>query len=237
MGCQPGELPKCQLRQAECLSAETGSPRDVSVRLADWKPIFHGTSRAQKRRVLAFVFLVIGLLCAIISRILLVIAALDVSAWWTLGVLLPFGPLLFRLNYPDLAHSSRLLRLSAIPCFFFYLVLGPGMSYKQHLSEATQAGSSQPVHYGLETHKPHGKPSKSSGPVVELTPNIEDRVAANFREFQRLYAWNEALKLRKRDLLHSDAEGNRAYDFELAQYNAALQKANAEKNPIAAPPK
>jgi len=187
--------------------------------------------------VLAFVFLVIGLLCAIISRILLVIAALDVSAWWTLGVLLPFGSLLFRLNYPDLAHSSRLSRLAAIPCFFFYLVLGPGLSYKHHLSEATQAGSAQPVHYGLETHKPHGKPSQSSGPVVELTPNIEDRRAANFREFQRLYAWNEALKLRKRDILHSDAEGNRAYDLELAQYNAALQKANAEKNAIAAPPK
>jgi hypothetical protein len=219
------------------LSAETGSPRDESVRLADWKPIFHGTSPAQKCHVLAFVFLVIGLLCAIISRILLVIAALDVSAWWTLGVLLPFGPLLFRLNYPDLAHSSRLLRLAAIPCFFFYLVLGPGLSYKHHLSKATQAGSAQPAHYGLETHKPHGKPSKSSGPVVELTPNIEDRRTANFREFQRLYAWNEALKLRKRDLLHSDAEGNRAYDLELAQYNAALQKANAEKNAIAASPK
>jgi hypothetical protein len=184
--------------------------------------------------VLAFVFLVIGLLCAIISRILLVMAALDVSAWWALGVWLPFGPLLFRLNYPDLAHSSRVLRLATIPCFFFYLVLGPALSYKHRLSKTTQKGSAQPVHYSLETHKLRGKPSKSSGPVVELTPNIEERRAANFREFQRLYAWNEALKLRKRDLLHSDTERNRAYDLELAQYNAALQKANAEKAAIPA---
>ena len=208
------------------MSAETG-----------WKPIFHGTSPAQKCRVLAFAFLVIGLLCAVISRILLVIAALDVSAWWALGVLLPFGPLLFRLNYPDLAHSSRLLRLATMPCFFFYLVLGPGLSYKHHLAKATQVGSSPPVYYSLETHKPRGKSAKSSGPVVQLTPNMEERRAANFREFQRLYAWNEALKLRKRDLLHSDAERNRAYDLELAQYNAALQKANAEKAAIAALPK
>jgi len=129
------------------------------------------------------------------------------------------------------------LRLATMPCFFFYLVLGPGLSYKHHLSKATQVGSAPPDHYGLETHKPRGKPPKSSGPVVELTPNIEERRTANFREFQRLYAWNEALKLRKRDLLRSDAKGNRAYDLELAQYNAAHQTANAEKTAIATLPK
>jgi hypothetical protein len=184
--------------------------------------------------VAAFVFLIIGLLCAIISRILLLIAALGVSAWWALGVLLPFGPLLFRLSYPDLAHSSRIFRLATLPCLFFYIVLGPGPSYRQHLSKATELSSAQPVHYSLEAHNPHGNLSKSSGPVVELSPNIEQRRAANFREFQRLNAWSEALKLRKRDLLHSDTEGNRAYDLELAQYNAALQKANAEKNALVA---
>ena len=41
------------------------------------------------------------------------------------------------------------------------------------------------------------------------------------------------MRLQKRDLLHSDAEGNLVYNIELAQYNAALEKANAEKNALA----
>jgi hypothetical protein len=38
--------------------------------------------------------------------------------------------------------------------------------------------------------------------------------------------------LKKRDLLHSDVAGNEAYTVELAQYNAALAKATAEKNAL-----
>jgi hypothetical protein len=187
--------------------------------------------------VSAFVFLIIGLVCAIISRILLFIAALDVSIWWALGVFLPFGPFLFRLNYPDLARSSMIFRFATLPSFFFYLVIGPGPAYRRHLSKVTELSSAQPVHYSLEVRGRSRKEKISAGPIVETAPSLEERRAANFREFQRLNAWNEALKLRKRDLLRSDDEGNRAYNLELSQYNAALEKANAERSAIVTLPK
>lgn len=69
---------------------------------------------------------------------------------------------------------------------------------------------------------------------MQLSPTIADRQAANAAEFERLRAWGEKLRLKKRDLLHSDTEGNRAYQLELGQYNAALERANAEKAAIAA---
>ena len=62
--------------------------------------------------------------------------------------------------------------------------------------------------------------------------SLEERRTANSREFERLWAWSEKLRLQKRDLLHSDAEGNLVYDIELRQYKAALEKANAEKNAV-----
>jgi len=187
--------------------------------------------------VSASVFLIIGLLCAVISRILLLIAALDVSVWWAFGVLLPFGPTLFRLSYPDLARSSMIFRFATLPCLFFYFLLGPGPSYHHRFSNLTQRSSAPAAHYSLEGRGPGGKARNSSGPVVDVGANIEERRIAIFREFQRLNAWSEALKLRKRDLLHSDTEGNRAYEIELAQYQAALAKANAERNELAALPK
>jgi hypothetical protein len=187
--------------------------------------------------VSALVFLIIGLLCAVVSRILLLIAALDVSVWWAFGVWLPFGPLLFRLSYPDLARSSMIFRFATLPCLFFYIVLGPGSSYHHRFSNLIQGSPAPPGRYSLEGRGPRAKARNSSGPVVDPSPNVEDRRIANFREFQRLYAWSEALKLRKRDLLHSDTEGNRNYEIELAQYQAALAKANAERNALAALPK
>jgi hypothetical protein len=183
--------------------------------------------------VFGFVFLLIGLICAVISRILLLIAALDVSVWWALGVFLPFGPLLFRLSYPDLARSSRILRLATLPCFALFLILGPGPLYMRHVNE-TRLATAHPFSYGLENHSSEKKSAGPSVQAVQLAPNVEARRAANARELERLAAWNEALRLKKRDILHSDVEGNHAYEAELAQYHAALQKATAEKNALSA---
>ena len=68
---------------------------------------------------------------------------------------------------------------------------------------------------------------------MELSPTIAERQAANAAEFERLRGWSEKLRLQKRDLLHSDTEGNRAYNAEVTQYEAALKKANAEKAALA----
>jgi hypothetical protein len=61
----------------------------------------------------------------LIGRILLIRAAFGLSVWWGLGIFLPFGPLLFRLNYPDLAPLSKTFRLIALPCILAYFVLRP----------------------------------------------------------------------------------------------------------------
>jgi hypothetical protein len=66
-------------------------------------------------------------------------------------------------------------------------------------------------------------------------PAIEERRAANARELERLAIKDKELKLRKRDLLRSNVEGNAIYARDLAEYNAALAKANAEKNEFATP--
>ena len=181
-------------------------------------------------RVVALVFLVIGLFCALASRVILVIAAVNVSTWWTFVVWLPFGPLLFRLQYPDLARSSMLFRFATLPCLVLYLALGPGPAYRDYFRQKKAATDG----YALEAHRSKDKRTKSSGPTVDVGADLEQRWVTNYREFQRLNAWSEALELRKRDLLRSDLEGNRAYEVELAQYHAALVKAKAEREALAA---
>ena len=170
--------------------------------------------------MVALVFLCIGLICALIGRILLIGAAFGVSVWWGLGVFLPFGPLLFRLSYPDLAASSRYFRLAVLPCVLAYVYLQPNafstIRRREFLRSAQEPGAPA-NHYGLEKKSPSG---------------LTERRAANNLEFQRLAEWSESLRLKKRDLLHSDVQGNIAYNAEVAQYNAALAKANAEKDAV-----
>jgi hypothetical protein len=170
--------------------------------------------------VAALVFLWIGLICVLIGRILLIGAAFGVSVWWGLGVFLPLGPLFFRLSYPELAPSSRYFRLAVLPCILAYVYLQPnGFSTirRGEFLKSARAPAAPGDHYALE------KSAQTS---------LTDQRAANNREFQRLAEWSEALRLKKRDLLHSDVQGNIAYNAEVAQYNAALAKANADKNTL-----
>jgi hypothetical protein len=178
--------------------------------------------------VAALVFLIIGVVCSIISRVLLFRAALNLGVAWAVGVLLPFGPLLFWFNYPAEAHRSRMVRLASLPCFFLYIVLGPAPAFRHHL--ATQEISARPVSYGIENGGGSKKAAaKGPGPTVELTPSTDEQRASNTRDFEHLRVWGETLRLKKRDLLHSDGPGNQAYEAELAEYNAALQNATAER--------
>src|SRR5881392_3310696 len=72
-------------------------------------------------------FLILAIVCSLISRILLVKAAFGINWKWGIGVFVPFGPLAFRLSYPDEARSSRIFRLATLPCFFLYVMLSPGL--------------------------------------------------------------------------------------------------------------
>ena len=160
----------------------------------------------------------------LIGRILLIGAAFGISVGWGLGIFLPFGPLLFRLSYPDLAPLSRTFRLVALPCILAYFVLRPGPLSGSHFDQFfkhKEVPSAPANHYGLE---------KVSKPIA--APGLHERRVANAQEFERLTAWSEALRLKKRDLLHSDVQGNLAYNAEVVEYNAALTKAMAERTAI-----
>jgi hypothetical protein len=179
--------------------------------------------------VVALVCLAIGLVCVLIGRILLIKAAFGVSVGWGLGIFLPFGPLLFRLSYPDLAPLSKTFRLVALPCILAYFVLRPAPLSGSNFDKFFKHGpvpSAPANHYGLE---------KVSKPVA--APSLDQRRAINATEMERLTEWSQALRLKKRDLLHSDTQGNIAYNAEVAEYNAALAKATAEKSALWPPKK
>jgi hypothetical protein len=171
--------------------------------------------------VACIVFLVIGIVCILIGRILLIGAAFSVSVGWGLGIFLPFGPTLFRISYPELAPWSRTFRLIALPCILAYFIFRPGPPNYDRFFKQNSVASAPANHYSLE------KISK-----VVAAPTLEKRREANEREFARLTAWSQSLKLKKRDLLNSDVQGNVFYAGEVAQYNEALTKANAEKQTL-----
>lgn len=174
--------------------------------------------------MVALIFLAAGVLLMMIGRILLISAAFGVSIWWGLGIFLPFGPMIFRMNYPDLAPMSRTFRLFSLPCLLAYFVLGPGTlpgSHRADFFKQKQVPSVPANYYGLEKIS---KPSASS--------NLDEKRAANAKEIERLTAWAEKLHVTQRDLLRSDVEGNRAFNAEVAEYNAALAKATAEQKSI-----
>lgn len=171
--------------------------------------------------MVSLVFLGIGLVCILIGRILLIGAAFGVSVWWGLGIFVPFGPLLFRLSYPELAPLSRTFRLIALPCILAYFVLRPSPPDYNKLFNRKAVPSAPANHYAME---------KISQKIA--APTLQDRRAANAKELQRLTEWSEALRLKKRDLLRSDVQGNIAYNAEVTEYNAALAKATADKNAL-----
>jgi hypothetical protein len=172
-------------------------------------------------RVAAVVFLVVALVCILVSRILLIRAAFGTSVGWGLGIFLPFGPTLFRLSYPNLAPWSRTFRLIALPCVLAYFIFRPGLpNYDRFFTK--KSGPSAPAnHYGL------GIISKGVA-----APTLEKRREANDKEFARLASWSQSLKLKKRDLLNSDVQGNVFYEGELSQYNEALTKASVDKQKL-----
>jgi hypothetical protein len=171
--------------------------------------------------VASIVFLVVGIVCILVGRILLIGAAFGVSLWWGLGIFLPFGPTLFRISYPELAPWSRTFRLIALPCILAYFIFRPGPPNYDRFFKPNSVPSGPANHYSLE------KISK-----VIAAPTLEKRREANEKEFERLTTWSQSLKLRKRDLLNSDVQGNVFYEGELAQYNDALAKATAEKQTL-----
>ena len=184
--------------------------------------------------MVAFIFLGLAVVCALTSRILLVTAASKISTGWALGVFLPFGPLFFRLSYPDEARKSYFFRVATLLCVFGFVIYQPRMRLHMGKFQPTAASprvSKQTVGYALE--KPGSSKRVSATPTPVPTGTLTERRAAITTELERLRGVEAELRLRKRDLLHSDTERNRVYAIDLASYNEALAKATAEKNALA----
>jgi hypothetical protein len=183
--------------------------------------------------VVALLCLIAGLLCGVVSRILLTTAAFRISLWWGVGVFLPFGPLFFRLSYPVEAANSRIFRLATLACIFFFVAFGgikPGF-YPHKMSGRHQPVTRSPPGYASERPVPI-TPMAISTPMVRLTPSLNERYAANARQLEQLRVWGEQLRLRKKDLRPDDAEGNRVYAIDFSMYNDALARATAERNSL-----
>lgn len=182
--------------------------------------------------MVALACLTIAIICAVVGRVLLVIAALDISVWWAVGVFLPFGPMFFRLSYPEAARSSQIFRLATLACvFFFVLFLGPGALIRPSPDPAAPKPTETKSGYGSELLHRVSQIRIRREKIDRQT--VDARRAANEKEFERLDMWNEALHAQKRDLLQSDVEGQHAYNIDLEEYEAALAKANAEKQVLA----
>ena len=208
--------------------------RPPFTKSAAWKPplpaFWHYA--CSKPGMLSLVFLGLAIVCALISRVLLLIAAIDITVWWAMGVFLPFGPLFFRLNYPEQARNSYLFRVATLLCIFAFVVLRPGLSLSMHNDHHTASfpqRPSQPLGYAMEK----AVASKKANTASPVTPSVEQRRTANATELERVRGIEEQLRVRKRDILRSDTEGNRLYAIDLASYNEALAKATAEKNALA----
>jgi hypothetical protein len=185
--------------------------------------------------MLPLVLLSLALASALISRFLLIKAAFAISPWWGLGVLLPFGPTIFRLSFPDQARNAWRFGVATLALFFFYILSSPQLGLK---TRTGFFGKGSWFHWAGTTKVGHNifdpsKPVDLSAPKPAPTPSLEERREKNSRELADLRAWNERLHLKKRDLLHSDSEGNRMYAIEVDSYNAALAKASADRAALA----
>jgi hypothetical protein len=111
-----------------------------------------------------------------------------------------------------------------ILCLGIYLLMGFGSNSVLHLRNTRSA-------VPLQVNQTNGYATEQTddGSDSKSHASVGARRAANAKELDRLAKWSEELKLKKRDLLRSDVEGNKAYEAELAEYNQALAKANAER--------
>jgi hypothetical protein len=183
--------------------------------------------------MLSLVLLSLALASALISRFLLIKAAFGIGPWWGLGVLLPFGPTVFRLSYPDEARYAWRFGVATLVLFFFCVLSSPQAGLKTRTGFFPKGSwFHKTTKIGQNIFDP-SKPADLSAPTPAPTPSLEERREKNATELADLRSWNERLHLKKRDLLHSDIEGNRMYAIEIDSYKAALAKASADRATLA----
>jgi hypothetical protein len=110
----------------------------------------------------ALVFLAAALLCSFIGRVLLITTAFGVSTGWGFTVLLvPFGPLFFRLNYRELAYPTRYWRMVTGPLMLLFFLNGGTTSTTTSFRSLANFGKAMPaIALAGDTHFHLPVPSK-----------------------------------------------------------------------------
>src|ERR1041384_1928846 len=145
--------------------------------------------------MVALVFLLLGVLCGLIARALLITAAFGISKKWGFAVFIPFGPLFFRLNYPDEARRARLFQLATLPCIFLYVMTSNEMLPSTHVGFVRMGPPGQQhlaFSAGSFSFKIPGFGTEKAAAANQ--PSVEERRAANDREFQRLSKVSEEVR-------------------------------------------
>jgi hypothetical protein len=125
--------------------------------------------------MVSLVFLGLAIVCALISRILLLIAAINISAGWAFGVFLPFGPLFFRLNYPEAARNSFLFRAGnpLVRFWFRHLTTANDFTHAQDSSDGDIPASikaNSRVRDGKTGHFEKGSRNSNARPDPDVGP-------------------------------------------------------------------
>jgi len=146
------------------------SPRDPSTALRFAQDDGKGLALLLlETSMVSLIFLGLAIVCALISRILLLIAAINISAGWAFGVFLPFGPLFFRLNYPEAARNSFLFRVATLLCVFGFVISQPRMTL--HMPKIHPTATSPRVSTQTKTgHFQTGSRNSNAGPDSDVGP-------------------------------------------------------------------
>src|SRR5438874_12915630 len=83
--------------------------------------------------------------------------------------------------------------------------------HNDHHTASFPQRPSQPLGYAMEK----AVASKKANTASPVTPSVEQRRTANATELERVRGIEEQLRVRKRDILRSDTEGNRLYAMTL----------------------
>src|SRR5579871_1444173 len=122
----------------------------------------------------AIAFLAAAALCSVVGRALLIKTALGVSKVWGFVVLLvPFGPLFFRLKYRELAYPTRHWRMATIPLMGLYILNGGSVTSLRSMLDFHQAPTTSEASAG-DTHFHLPIPGKAVAAALGKSSDITE---------------------------------------------------------------
>jgi hypothetical protein len=175
--------------------------------------------------------LLAAFVCSLVGRGFLIRAALSISKEWGIAVMcVPFAPFFFRRKHKALAHEGHNWRTCAAIFTVLFLVIA-GRTASVDGLWALVPERFRPASL-TEEWIPEEVVAVTAAPVTPAPPSYGERVASNQKEFVRLAAAYDSLKLERGYLRKHDREGIEAYNLQVARYQTDLAKARAEQKEL-----